>query len=327
MKSEYWRLDDEPYRKPELIVCVICHETYDVHNTSDHVRRHRRSEMNLPQVPYTKIGYDSVREPQFRPIVEPEEYVIKPERNVYVVEKIPRGGRSSFQTSGLVGSGEITIPLAAAPTVSVTPASVVRPKVEEVTEVVEVIDNIPPSQIAPMSSEGGVMIGGTGHNRLYNQLALGEPTTTVTSTIVQEPNGRVTQIEETVEEVRLPSRMNPHAVVIDPLPQPVIVEEHVAEEHAIPPHTILDNQGIAPMPTTYLNTSQRSQTIIDQQSQFPQPQYVEPLPNVIMPEQQSTHIVIQQGDALRGNRVIITQDAPAPHVNLFNQPTSNELLQ
>jgi hypothetical protein len=111
---------------------------------------------------------------------------------VYVVEKIPRGGRSSFQSNGLLlGSGDIPTIV---PTLEVTPASLIRPPVQvtEVTEVVEVIDNIPPSNIAP--SSGGVMIGGTpGHNRLMNQLAYGEQAaTTTTTTVVQDQNGRVT---------------------------------------------------------------------------------------------------------------------------------------
>lgn len=96
---------------------------------------------------------------------------MKPERNVYVVEKIARGGRSSFQSNnGLVGSSEISIQ---PPIVEVTPASVVRLPTTEVVEVVDVVDNIPPSHIGPVNNGGGVMIGGSGHNRLLNQLAYG----------------------------------------------------------------------------------------------------------------------------------------------------------
>jgi len=78
VKSEFWRLDDNIHDQPEIIMCVICHESYDVRNTSEHVGRHRRKELSFPQVPHARVGYESMREPQFRPIVEPEEFVMKP---------------------------------------------------------------------------------------------------------------------------------------------------------------------------------------------------------------------------------------------------------
>lgn len=142
---------------------------------------------------------------------------MKPERNVYVVEKITRGGRSSFQNQELIGSGDI-------PTVTIAPASIVRPppQVTEVTEVIEVVEDVHPSQI----DTGGVMIGGTGHNRLYNQLAQVEQPTVVTTTTVihQDPiTQQVTEVHEIIEEPNQSIRMNPHTVVIDPLPQPVVV--------------------------------------------------------------------------------------------------------
>ena len=95
-----------------------------------------------------------------------------------------------------------------------------------------------------------------------------------------------------------------------------------------PAHTILDNSGIV-MPPPYAETSRFSQTIYDQQQQLfpteqfiPQPQYMpQPIPSMVQPMHQSTRIIIQQGEGIGGSRVIINQDAPSEHVNLFNQPT------
>jgi hypothetical protein len=67
-----WRLDNIP-DEPEIINCVICHETYDVRNTNEHIRKHRRTEALYSQVHLPgRMGFESVREPEFRPIVEPE---------------------------------------------------------------------------------------------------------------------------------------------------------------------------------------------------------------------------------------------------------------
>lgn len=119
-------------------------------------------------------------------------------------------------------------------------------------------------------------------------------------------------------------RLNPHTTVIDPLPQPVVVEEHIVHQPMIPitpANTILDNSGMMMQPT-YMDTSVRSHTLVEQQQFIPQPQYIpQPIPaSLVQPEHQSTQIIIQQGNGVGGSRIIINQESPPEHVNLFNQP-------
>lgn len=68
-------------------------------DTMEHVRRHRKQDKDLVGVDRASVVTSVVlREPQIRPIVEPKEFVVKPTENYYVLEKIGKGGRSSFSS-------------------------------------------------------------------------------------------------------------------------------------------------------------------------------------------------------------------------------------
>lgn len=92
----------------ELITCVICQQTFGVADTTEHVRRHRRSDKEFPNLAMVST-IQPFREPQIRPIVEPQEFVMKPTENYYVVEKVGKGGRSSFTEYAAVGVSQIPV--------------------------------------------------------------------------------------------------------------------------------------------------------------------------------------------------------------------------
>lgn len=71
---------------------------------------------------------------------------MKPTENYYVVEKVAKGGRSSFTLHEEI----ITVPIEV-------------PRMTQTTEVIEVIH--PPSSIPSPAYASGMLIGGTGDNR------------------------------------------------------------------------------------------------------------------------------------------------------------------
>lgn len=68
-------------------------------DTAEHVRRHRKSDREMAGGAERQSSVATsvvLKEPQVRPIVEPMEFVVKPKENFYVLERINKGGRSSF---------------------------------------------------------------------------------------------------------------------------------------------------------------------------------------------------------------------------------------